>query len=704
MNHTLGAAPDDGGGALGAEAARLRPLLDMLTAATRAMIDVPDRVTLLGRVCEALALHGGFAAAITGADLDGDGWMELLHAAGPARAYADGLRVPADGSTGDPSPAGLAIRTGRPVVSSDIASDPLVAPWAARAHEHGLRSMAVLPIPSRTMGAGALGVYATTPGAFGETEVAVLEDLALTVGLAIDALADRDARRGVESDLAARETQLRAAFDALVDPVAILTPVRVDGQLVDERIDYTNRAWRAEFLGDPDAPDPVGAALLDRIPEAAPRLAVHRRVLETGEPQRAMLEFVRDGRPRWFDMEFIRLGDGVIVLSRDVSETRQALGDLRASEERYRQLVDEVDAMVFVHDVAADTWFISGAVEAVTGYPLEHLLVDANWRAMVVEEDRDRVFPEWDDLTTPRRFDLAYRIRRADGRIAWLEERWSSTTDEDGAVTNWFGVAWDVTARKHLEQSIARTGRLEAVSRVTAAAAHDFGNVLMSIRIFQGNLAMEIAKDDPIRADVDAIGQAVEKGATLTHRLLVVGHETHDDDPEALDPAEVVAQMTPILRGIAKPAELVVETTDSDIIEIVRPGLEQALLNLVINARDAVGDRPGTIRISVDHEEIPTATGSDVKPGRYLAIRVQDDGAGMSPDTLDRAFEPFFSTKDHGTGIGLSSVFGTVREAGGTVRIESALGAGTTVILLLPPITPPRPSRGRHRVRRSDNP
>ena len=169
---------------------------------------------------------------------------------------------------------------------------------------------------------------------------------------------------------------------------------------------------------------------------------------------------------------------------------------------------------------------------------------------------------------------------------------------------------------------------------------------------------------------------------------------TTEAKPSQVDPAEVLDEMAPTLRGVATPCLLTLDIPPSGTVRIARRALEQAVLNLVINARDAMADIPGSITISVGTERLTADSGLGVPAGEYVRIRVADTGPGMSAGVRERAMEPFFTTKAHGTGIGLQSVYGTVREAAGAVHIVSEEGVGTTVSLLIPALGAPR-GRGR---------
>jgi signal transduction histidine kinase len=305
------------------------------------------------------------------------------------------------------------------------------------------------------------------------------------------------------------------------------------------------------------------------------------------------------------------------------------------------------------------------------------------WRSLVVEEDAERVIEVWDSEDERDEFDMEYRMRRADGRVIWVDERWRSIRDPDGRLIRWSAVVTDITARKRLEETLARTDRLEAVSRVAASAAHDFGDVLTAIQYAHGNLVDAVPGDDPRVEDVRTIGDAVRHGIQLTKQLLAFGRDRDETEAAPLDIAWLLADLEQILQGVAGTADLRIHVAANGLTRITRSALEQAILNLVINARDAM-PTGGSIRIGLDREVVPDDSGLGIPAGSYLAISVEDTGCGMPVEIQAKVFEPFYTTKPHGSGIGLASVWGTMRSVGGTVRVASLAGEGTTMWLLLP--------------------
>jgi PAS domain S-box-containing protein len=418
---------------------------------------------------------------------------------------------------------------------------------------------------------------------------------------------------------------------------------------------------------------------------------VHREMLEgRRDSGRLLKRYLRpDGSILWGDLSFACVRDetgrvtSFIAQVLDVTDRVAAEAALRASEERYRTLVSEIDGVVYVHDPVAGMTFCSGQVMELLGFPPETMVLPGVWRSLVVEEDTERVIEIWDSEDERDEFDMEYRMRRADGRVIWVNERWRSIRDPDGRLIRWSAVVTDITARKRLEETLARTDRLEAVSRVAASAARDFGDVLTAIQYAHGNLVDSVPGDDPRVEDVRTIGDAVRHGIQLTKQLLEFGRHRDETEAAPLDIAWLLADLEQILQGVAGTADLRIHVAANGLTRITRSALEQAILNLVINARDAM-PTGGSIRIGVDREVVPDDSGLGIPAGSYLAVSVEDTGCGMPVELQAKVFEPFYTTKPHGSGIGLASVWGTMRSVGGTVRVASLAGEGTTMWLLLP--------------------
>jgi signal transduction histidine kinase len=243
---------------------------------------------------------------------------------------------------------------------------------------------------------------------------------------------------------------------------------------------------------------------------------------------------------------------------------------------------------------------------------------------------------------------------------------------------------------KHeLQQQLQRAQRLEAVGQVAGGVAHDFNNLLMIINNYVTLVRDELPEGSQGREDIDEIGRAAERGGRLTRQLLAFARRK-PGEPEVLDVDEVITGMSQLLdRPLGRHVALGYEPQpDLWPIELDRADLEQIVLNLVINSRDALEGEDGHITVSVGNLEVDEERATDlvVVPGRYVRVAVTDDGCGIDAETIHRVWEPFFTTKGaiEGSGLGLATVHGIAHQAGGGTAIASTPGEGTTVEVYLP--------------------
>jgi two-component system, cell cycle sensor histidine kinase and response regulator CckA len=364
--------------------------------------------------------------------------------------------------------------------------------------------------------------------------------------------------------------------------------------------------------------------------------------------------------------------------ARSIQAMREA--DAARIQARFRSLVNSSSDMITVIDSAGQIVFASPSVERAlvlpesgyAGTPLE-LLIHPEDRARAIEfiaavaRDNAPVKPvEW-------------RMRAADG--TWMEVETTATgqlddPDVQGIVLN----SRDVTERKRLEAQLRQSQRLESVGQLAGGIAHDFNNFLSVIRGYARFLIDAMDEEEPLRSDALEIDKAAERASRLTGQLLVFSR-AEVVQHRVVDLADVLGGLTSILdRTVGEDVSF-----QSDVerplrrVEADPTQMEQVLVNLVVNARDAM-PAGGELRI-----ELANASGA-LDGADAVRLTVRDTGDGMAPHVVERAFEPFYTTKPkgEGTGLGLATVYGIVTQTGGTIEIQSAPGAGTTIELLLP--------------------
>jgi PAS domain S-box-containing protein len=284
------------------------------------------------------------------------------------------------------------------------------------------------------------------------------------------------------------------------------------------------------------------------------------------------------------------------------------------------------------------------------------------------------------------------RYRHKDGSLRWIA--WAAVA-EDGLI---YAVGRDITAEKRQAEALAKTEdalrqaqKMEAVGQLTGGIAHDFNNLLQSISSGVELMRRRIADGRPNDAErfVEAAQKAIERAAALTHRLLAFSRR-QTLSPKHLDVGDLLGGTCALIRQTVGPAiELRVQLKEKSWPVRCDPNqLENAILNLAINARDAMPEG-GTLLIESEHavlSEADIAGATGAYPGEYVRITTRDTGTGMAQDVLDRAFEPFFTTKPagQGTGLGLSQVYGFISQSNGMIRLESTVGEGTSVHLYIP--------------------
>jgi PAS domain S-box-containing protein len=362
--------------------------------------------------------------------------------------------------------------------------------------------------------------------------------------------------------------------------------------------------------------------------------------------------------------------------------------ELRESERRYRQLVEILPDAILVHrdgtvrfaNPAAATLFGASDPESLIGRAVADLVADEE-RADVA---RRIIRAQEEGQPSP----VAERhLRRLDGTTCTVEGASTPLLVEDGPAV--LSILRDVSERKRLENRIRQAQKMEAVGQLAGGVAHDFNNLLTVITSYSGMLLTELPAGDPTREDIAEIAGAAERAAALTRQLLAFSRQQMLQ-PQVIDPNQAVADMERMLRRVL-PADIRLETRlDRSAGHVCAdPGqLEQVVMNLSLNARDAMPDG-GTIVIEtagvvLGEDDAVLHAGAAVGP--YVTITVTDDGRGMTEDVRARIYEPFFTTKEagRGTGLGLATVYGIVQQSGGHIWCYSEPGRGTVFKVYLP--------------------
>ena len=389
--------------------------------------------------------------------------------------------------------------------------------------------------------------------------------------------------------------------------------------------------------------------------------------------------------------------DGIFSLTTDLTERKLIEHALRESEERFSSLVANITGAVY-RGACDEHWtmaFMSDAIEDISGYPASDFVNNAVRSYPSITHPDDWAVVEetiLNSLEHKHAYAVEYRIIDAKGDIHWVWEKGVGVFDDGGKLMFLDGTIFDVTDAKLAEEQLRQAQKMEAVGQLTGGVAHDFNNLLTVILGNARLMEQRLENGDAAAAKrLDAIVGAARRGANLTQRLLAFSRKERLE-PKVVDARDLVSGMLDMMRRtLGETIKIKTHFADRPLNVLADPNLlEAALLNLATNARDAMPEG-GDLKITLNAEKCEPAhrrpeTGTAAT--EFVVFSVSDTGIGIPAEHRDKIFEPFFTTKEvgKGSGLGLSMVFGFVKQSGGHVRVKSEVGRGTTFRLFLPKI------------------
>jgi len=666
-----------------AQMVRLNRVHAMLTGINELIAQKQEPAAVLQAACRSAVSVGGFRMA----------WVGLLEPGGrnlrPLASAGAGV-LPESAARG--GPAGLALESGEHAVCNDLGNDPGMGSWAATAAAQGHASAAAFPLRTSGGMVGVLALYSAEPGLFEPDQVRLLDDLAADLGSGLELHQEETKRRQAEEEL--RESQRRFS-DTLtnLEMIAVMCDREGTVTFCNNHLlgltgwssgDVVGRRWRDVFQpapGDDRAGDPADTGI----------------TLESLARQFGGEILTRTGGRRLVKWTKTALRDtdgrlaGLAAIGDDITDRTRMERELKQSEERFRELAETIQEVFWIMESATGRMlYLSPAYEKIWGRPCRSLYDDpATWIETVHPEDRERMRRAVARQREGGAYDEEYRILRLDGQVRWVRDVAFPVRDAAGRVERVAGVARDVTEQRQMADQLQEAQKMEAVGQLAGGVAHDFNNILAAITIQAQLLAMARDLPPPVREGLGEIRLAADCAAKLTRQLLLFSRKQVMQSRD-LDLNEVVTKIAAMLqRLVSERIQLRLRLHPAPLMIHADAGmLDQILLNLAVNARDAM-PQGGTLAIQTGVREVDAGMAAfepAAKPGRHVLLGVTDTGTGIPPEVLPRIFEPFFTTKGtgKGTGLGLATVFGIVRQHGGFIRVGSEPGKGATFEVFLP--------------------
>lgn len=543
------------------------------------------------------------------------------------------------------------------------------------------------------------------PRAWSQADIVLMREVA-------ERMRDATERAVAAAALRESERRYRALFDAMDEGFCIIE--FIDGPQ-GPLSDYVHISANPAYAEQAGIPDVVGQKVREMVgDEAQGWIDLYSAVLRTGKPIRFEKELEATGR--WLELAAFRVEPAernqVAVLFKDLTARKQAETALRESEAELVQVNAQLEILLAGSNAERDRlWTLSEDMLARADYGGGMTAVNPAWTKVLGWSEQELLSNPYADIIHPDNVPAVVAALEEMGRTGqptrfenriltkddeWKPIGWTVSPEPDG--THFIAVGRDLTEDKAREYELAATHealrqsqKMEAVGQLTGGIAHDFNNLLAGISGSLELLEKRVGEGRLSGVDryIGAAQGAARRAASLTQRLLAFSRR-QTLDPKPTDVNRLIAGMEDLIRRSVGPT-VEVEVVGAGGLwatQIDQSQLENALLNLCINSRDAMAPDGGRLTIETANKWLDERAGKDrdLPPGQYISLCVTDTGAGMSPEVQAQAFDPFFTTKPlgQGTGLGLSMIHGFVRQSGGQVRIYSEVGKGTTMCLYLP--------------------
>lgn len=498
-------------------------------------------------------------------------------------------------------------------------------------------------------------------------------------------------RKKYEHALEESEKRFSELFEHMSNGAAVYEPV--DGGR-DFLFKAFNRA--AEKITCISADRALGSSLLQLFPhmgESGLVMAL-KRVWETGrEEHLAPFYYKDDVREGWRENRIFRLPAGeVVALFDDVTERIETQNNLIESRERYRKLITTVPYGIQLTDREGKIIYSNPAHHRIQGYRDGELIGKYIWDLMADDTVRQSAKAYYNKIIAEQPSPEVFynRDRTKDGREIDIQVNWDYFYDSEGEIEGIISIISDITKQKLLEAKLQHSQKMESIGTLAGGIAHDFNNLLSPIMIHSEMIMNELSPDEPLLHNINEIYKAGERARDLVKQILTIARK-RTEEKVILNASSIVKDAVKFLRSTI-PTTIDIRYDNRakmDTILADPAQLNQIVMNLCTNAAHAMKKHGGSLRVVLDNKDLSGGKENEqinLPSGQYLKLIVSDTGTGISPENMNRIFEPYFTTKEpgEGTGLGLATILGIVKSYGGDVTVKSSLTKGSTFSIYIP--------------------
>ena len=664
---------------------RVNRLYSMLSMVNQAILETNDSPTLYSTVCKVAVEEGGLKLAWIGMYDDAVNRLQIVSRYGHGENYPDLLDLSLHGDERRYPPAMISFISGKNSIVNSIQGGAGIAAQAEAALKGNLRSEAVFPLRSENAVIGVFCLCADEENFFEDEGVHLLEDIAKDISFALQKMKNDETRRKAELSLQASEERFRTLVQSMDDIVFVLDK--------DQRYVGVYGRW-LDILGLSEDMF-IGKTIREMLGTelSAEHEIANNRALAGEHVLYSWTAFTPDGN-RYMQTSLSPLRNvsgeitGIVGVGRDVTELREA----QEVQQLQSVALDSAANAVVITDPDGIIEYVNSAFTTLTGYGKDEVI---GKKPRVLKSGKhDELYYRniWETILNGNVWSGEIVNRKKDGRLYTEEMTITPVRNQHGITTHFIAIKQDITNQKQIQHHLFQTQKMESIGTLASGIAHDFNNILGIILGYTSLIEKNNSDNESVSKNLQVINKTVERGAKLVQQILTFARKT-ELTLDVVDVNSVISELARMLEEtFPKTITIHLELAAHVPVLLIDQGqLHQVLLNLFVNARDAIQTAKmdaGTISIKTS-----VVPGSQVQSQydnagseKYLNISVSDTGAGMDEKTIERIFEPFYTTKEmgKGTGLGLSVVYGIVKSYHGYIDVRSAPDSGTVFSIYLP--------------------